>query len=140
SQESGWGISLAHQDDVIFATWATYDIKGRPLWLSMTATRFAAGSFAGTLYQTVDPEFDTPPTEVGMGTLTFNSASDGRFAYTAFGVEKAVTITPYVFGAQPTCTWAVLADLKRATNYQDLWFASPAGSDPGWGLSLAHQG
>ena len=27
--ESGWGINLAHQGDVIFATWFTYDAAGK---------------------------------------------------------------------------------------------------------------
>ena len=35
--ESGWGINFAHQGDVIFATWFTYDASGKAWWLSMTA-------------------------------------------------------------------------------------------------------
>jgi hypothetical protein len=31
-------------------------------------------------------------------------------------------------------------DLSLATNYQDLWWRSPAGSESGWGLNIAHQG
>jgi len=140
SNESGWGIGFAHQDDVIFATWATYDIKGKPLWLSMTATRFAPASYFGTIYQTHDREVDPVAAEVGTGVLTFSATAEGRFAYDALGQSRVVSITPYVFGPQPTCAWDGLTDLALATNYQDLWFASPAGSDPGWGLSLAHQG
>src|SRR6185503_2991216 len=33
--ESGWGVNLTHQGDVIFATWSTYDANGRSLWLVM---------------------------------------------------------------------------------------------------------
>ena len=40
--ESGWGINFAHQGDVIFATWFTYDATGKALWLSMTANKTAA--------------------------------------------------------------------------------------------------
>ncbi len=29
--ESGWGINFAHQGDIIFATWFTYDADGKPL-------------------------------------------------------------------------------------------------------------
>src|SRR5450755_2351287 len=53
--ESGWGINLAHQSDIIFATWFTYDLSGKAWWLSMTAVRAADGSFAGTLYETHGP-------------------------------------------------------------------------------------
>ena len=50
--ESGWGINFAHQGDVIFASWFTYDMTGKGWWLVMTAnntggqrfTRDAAGS------------------------------------------------------------------------------------------------
>ena len=31
--ESGWGINFTHQGDTIFATWFTYDLDGKPLWL-----------------------------------------------------------------------------------------------------------
>ena len=50
--ESGWGINFAHQGDVIFATWFTYDPTGKAWWLSMTATKTAPNIYAGTLYQT----------------------------------------------------------------------------------------
>ena len=33
--ESGWGINFAHQGDVIFATWFTYDLTGKAWWLAM---------------------------------------------------------------------------------------------------------
>ncbi|MGE5090318.1 MAG: S8 family peptidase, partial [Candidatus Levyibacteriota bacterium] len=39
--ESGWGINFAHQGDVIFATWFTYDATGKAWWLSMTALKTA---------------------------------------------------------------------------------------------------
>ena len=29
ASESGWGINFAHQGDVIFATWFTYDLTGK---------------------------------------------------------------------------------------------------------------
>src|SRR5439155_12636791 len=32
------------------------------------------------------------------------------------------------------------AILSAVTNYQDLWWASPAGSESGWGVNFTHQG
>jgi hypothetical protein len=32
------------------------------------------------------------------------------------------------------------AALARATNYQDLWWASPAGTGSGWGVNFTQQG
>ncbi len=59
--ESGWGINFAHQGDVIFATWFTYDASGRAWWLSMTAERSGANTFTGTLYRTTGPAFGAVP-------------------------------------------------------------------------------
>src|SRR4029453_10861161 len=39
-----------------------------------------------------------------------------------------------------TCAWNSQPDLSVATNYQDLWWASPAASESGWGINLNHQG
>ena len=41
--ESGWGINFAHEGDVIFATWFTYDFTGAALPLSATLTRWGRG-------------------------------------------------------------------------------------------------
>ncbi len=76
--ESGWGINFAHQGDVIFATWFTYDGGGKAWWLSMTANKTADNVYAGTLYQTHGPAFNAVPFDpmavsasaVGSGTLT----------------------------------------------------------------------
>ena len=45
--ESGWGINFAHQGDIIFATWFTYDFTGASLPLSATLTRVGPGSTRG---------------------------------------------------------------------------------------------
>ena len=39
----------------------------------------------------------------------------------------------------PTCA-AATGDLSAATNYTDLWWASPGGSEAGWGINLTHEG
>ena len=40
-RESGWGIDLAHQGDVIFASWFTYDASGKGLWLASYVNQVA---------------------------------------------------------------------------------------------------
>jgi hypothetical protein len=126
--ESGWGINVAHQGDVIFATWFTYDATGKAWWLSMTANKTAEGVYSGTLHQTIGPAFSTVPfdpnqvtrTAVGSGTLTFTSASTGTFAYTVTGITQAKAIVPLQFGPLPTCIWSAQPNFALATNYQDL--------------------
>ncbi|MGE5171640.1 MAG: S8 family peptidase [Rudaea sp.] len=146
--ESGWGVNLAHQGDIIFATWFTYDATGKAWWLSMTANRTAAGVFTGTVFQTHGPPFGAVPfdphavtrTAVGEATLTFADGANGTFRYTVNGITQTKAITREVFGPLPTCTFGALANPATATNYQDLWWASPPASESGWGVNLTHQG
>ena len=143
--ESGWGINFAHQGDVIFATWFTYDKLGKAWWLTMTAPKIAEGVFGGDLYKTTGAPFSAfvPPasaTRVGTGTLTFTSTNAGTFAYVVDGVAQSKQIVPQVFGPLPTCAWGEQPDLTKATNFQDLWWSAPAESESGWGVNLTHQG
>jgi len=146
--ESGWGINIAHQSGTIFATWFTYDQAGKAWWLSMTSQVGSTGAYSGTLFQNTGPPFNSVPfnpalvrsTAVGTGTLTFTDANTGTFAYTVNGISQTKTITRQVFGQLPTCTYGIQTDLTLAYNYQDLWWASPAGSESGWGVNLTQQG
>jgi pseudomonalisin len=145
--ESGWGINFAHQADIIFASWFTYDAGGKGLWLVMTAPKTAPNTYAGTLYSTTGPAFNAVPfnpaavvaTAVGNGTLTFTDSNDGSFAYTVNGISQMKPITREVFGTLPACATAT-GSLAAATNYTDLWWAAPAGSESGWGINLNHEG
>jgi hypothetical protein len=40
----------------------------------------------------------------------------------------------------PACIYGAQPDFALATNYQDLWWAVPAGAEAGWGINLTHQG
>jgi hypothetical protein len=146
--ESGWGINFAHQDNVIFATWFTYDAAGRAWWLTMTANQTGSDVYSGQLMKTRGSPFGAyvppaTPTAVGNGTLTFTGARSGNFAYSVNdGANVATQTKPIelqVFGAVPTCTWGAQPDLSLATNFQDLWWAR-GGSESGWGVNLTHQG
>jgi len=146
--ESGWGINFAHQGDVIFATWFTYDTTGKAWWLSMTANQTTPNVFSGTLYQTHGPAFSAVPFNssavtaipVGTGTLTFSDNNNGSFSYTVNGIPQTKPITRQVFGALPSCTFGSATPLAQATNYQDLWWAAPAGAESGWGVNFTQQG
>ena len=145
--ESGWGINFAHQGDIIFASWFTYDQNGKGLWLVMTAPKTGPGVYAGTLYTTTGPPFNAVPfspakvvpTAVGMGTLTFSDANNGTFAYTVNGFAQNKAITREVFATLPACATAT-GSLTPASNYTDLWWAAPAGSESGWGINLTEEG
>jgi len=90
------GINFAHQGDVVFASWFTYDATGRAWWLTMTADKVADGVYAGALYETRGPAFSSVPFDatavkaaaVGNGTLTFADADHATFHYVVNGVAK----------------------------------------------------
>jgi len=146
--ESGWGINFAHQGDVIFATWFTYDTSGKAWWLSMSANKTSEATYAGTLYVTSGPAFSAVPFDpakvtaapVGSATLAFSGKDSGTFAYSVDGVSQTKTITRQVFGTMPKCAFGSAKDMSQATNYQDLWWNAPADSESGWGINLTHQG
>ena len=145
--ESGWGINIAQQGDVLFVTWFTYDSAGNPWWLSITATKTAPNTYAGTVLQTHGPPFSAVPFDpaavtrspVGTATLTFTGANDGSFSYTVNGVSQTKNITRIIVGDVLTCASGLLQDLSVATTYQDIWWAAPAGSESGWGLNIVQQ-
>ena len=146
--ESGWGINFAHQGDVIFASWFTYDLNGKGWWLVMTAPHTGGNTFSGSLLTVTGPAFDAVPfdpsqvagTVVGTGTLNFTDANNGTFAYTVNGISQTKNITREVFGTLPACAFGAQPNLAQATNYQDLWWKMPAGSESGWGINFTHQG
>jgi hypothetical protein len=108
--EAGWGISITHQRDTIFATWFTYDPDGSPVWLSVTASKSSPGVYAGILYYTTGPAYDAASFDparvmyypVGSATLTFSDGNDAIFAYTWNGSSQAKPITRQVFRAPGT--------------------------------------
>ena len=105
ASESGWGINLAHQEDLIFATWFTYNPAGKPWWLVMTAAKGAGASYSGTLYETRGPAFRAPPfnpasvveTPVGTATFTFVDGNRATFAYKVDAVSQTKQITRQIF-------------------------------------------
>jgi hypothetical protein len=146
--EAGWGMNLAHQGDVIFVTWFTYDLGGKAWWLTMAANKTADNAYTGTLLETRGPAFNAVPfspvavtrNSVGVGTVTFSDTNNGTFVYVVNGIAQSKAITRQIFGTLPTCVWGAQPNLALATNYQDIWYAAPAESEAGWGVNFTHHG
>ena len=153
--ESGWGINFAHEGDIIFASWFTYDLTGKGTWLVMTANKTGPNTYSGSLFQGTGPAFDAVPFPPlgspggatvsglgGTGTLAFTDANNASFSYTVNGITqtKAITRQSLGQGAFPVCTFGAQPNLALATNYTALWWAAPPGSEAGWGINLTHQG
>ncbi len=150
SNDSIWtaGINWSAK---IFVSWFTYDLTGKAWWLVMSAGRTAHRVYTGTLFQGTGPSFDGVPfpplgspggaagSPVGTGTLAFTDADNGTFTYTVHGIAQTKAITRETFGPLPACAFGAQVNLALASNYQDLWWAAPAGSEAGWGINLAHE-
>ena len=145
ASELGWGINFAQQDDVIFATWFTYDSTGAPWWLvgSLKEEVTGSGVYSGSLSTYTGPPFAAAfagsmvaGTTAGSMRLSFTDANAAWLDYSVAGVSKLQGITRQVFGAVPACTWRSRADLAAATNYQDMWW-NP--TESGWGINFTHQ-
>jgi hypothetical protein len=101
--ESGWGLHVNHQGDMVFAIWLTFDADGRGIWVVMPRGERVGNSeaFSGPLYRTTGPRFDAKPwnsaavtaTEVGQATLAFSGSGSGQFTYTLHGATQTKTIS-----------------------------------------------
>jgi len=109
--ESGWGVNLSHEGDILFATWFTYGSGGRGQWLvASDARRQPTGEFTGRLYRTTGvplAQISGAPaasayTDVGALTVTFADGQNGRMDYTVDGVAQSKPISRYVFSAPQT--------------------------------------
>ena len=145
--ESGWGLNIAHQGNTIFATWFTYDTDGSALWLVMpNGARIGDNMYGGDVYRTTGPALGSAfdPSKVSktvVGNVWFSllNADAAVFGGTVYGSSIYKSITRQVF-ASPVPTCVAGGSVGAQPNYQDIWWASPAASESGWGVYITHQG
>lgn len=145
ASESGWGLNLTQQGEIVFATWFTYDANGNGEWLVMSDGQHSGSTYSGTLYRTTGPAYSDPAfdpsrvtrTPVGSMTLVFSDANNGTMSATLDGTTVTKAITRQVYGPMPACTAG--GDPSGTPNYQDLWWR-PNGVESGWGLNIADEG
>jgi hypothetical protein len=143
--ESGWGLNIVHQGDVLFPTWFTYDTDGKPLWLVVSgATKQADASYVGDIYRVVGVPFNQingvasrTVTKLGSAKLSFANTGALSFNYTLNNMPtqtNVLTRVPIGSGT-PVCE-TTIASRATATNYSDIWW-NP--QESGWGINLFHQ-
>ena len=121
--ESGWGMNVIQQEQILFITLFIYGANSQPTWFVASGASFTSASggdrtYTGPLYATTGTPFSTNPFNPGattvapVGTITFVGKADGTatVSYTANSstVNKAVVRQTW---AQPTFT------LNTATAY-----------------------
>jgi hypothetical protein len=106
AQQSGHGLNVGQQEDVLFVSWFTYDENGAGMWLVMTANLVGTRA-TGDWYRTSGPPLGTPfdpakvtKTMVGTGTLTFGSLHDATLDWTVNGKSGSVQLTRQSWGSR----------------------------------------
>jgi hypothetical protein len=165
--QSGWGVNIVHQGDILFATWFTYDADGNGMWLVLPSAQLDPPSmggmmdmmdmmgmggmdesmptYHGTLYRTTGPSldatsFDTSKvktTQVGTAQFQFYDGNHASFTYTVGANTTTVNITRQLFGPMPECSLG--GEAAATPNFTDLWWRA-GGTESGWGVNLVQQG
>ncbi len=139
-EEAGWGLSLAHQGEVLFPAWYTYDAAGRPIWFLVSgSTRQADGSYLGDVFRFTGRPFsqingmaNDPGVRVGNARFTALDNGDMRFDYNVDGVSQSKTVRRLAAGRIPLCSF-VQGSRATSLNHTDTWW-NPAES--GWGIQF----
>lgn len=104
--ESGWGLAVTQQAQVMFLAFYVYDATGRAMWYVAPDCKVVAGGngCSGTLYKTMGPAFGAgfDPAQVHVTTagsvnVAFTDANNGRVNYTIEGVQGSKAITRQQF-------------------------------------------
>ena len=138
-EESGWGLTLTHHHDKVFAVWYIYDEAGKPLWVYMSDGAFSNGgrTFSGDVHRTTGPSyrdanFSWSRVKVQrIGSARIDFADDDVSAtvtYTVAGTTITKDVSRQPFGSAPA---------NAPFDLGDLWW-NP--DESGWGLTLNHHG
>lgn len=104
--ESGWGINIAHQETVLFATLFVYGADNRPTWFVASSMTPVGNSYVGDLLQTSGPAYfnNFNPAGVGfrvVGRITFTPRNEGEatIVYSVDGISITKNIQRQTFRA-----------------------------------------
>jgi len=104
--ESGWGLTVSHQADILFVAWYVYDDAGLPVWYvaSSCALNGAADGCTGVLYRSTGPPItgafnpgSVQAVAVGQISIAFTGANDAVLTYSVDGVQGSKTVSRQVF-------------------------------------------
>ena len=106
SDESGWGINISHQGDVMFATWFIYGPNSQPTWIFLSNAKRSGtlgNTFIGEIAQAMSgspfsavpfvPSTSANFRQVGSAKFVFSDARTGSLEYAIDGVTVIKQIT-----------------------------------------------
>ncbi len=97
--ETGWGLNVIHQGNILFASLFVYGQNTQPSWFFGSELTFASSTggvlrYSGTWYQTTGPYFGgafnssaVGIRQVGTASLAFDTVSTGTLTYSVDGVS-----------------------------------------------------
>lgn len=125
ASQSGWGVALTHQYNVIFVTLYTYDASGNPVWYVASSCAVVTDRCTGALYRV---NGGTPltsawtggvgVTEVGSVTIIFTDVNTASMSYTLNGAASTRAITRQVFASAPVVTDARALTLQMVGSWE----------------------
>ena len=123
--ESGWGVALTQQYDVIFVTMYAYDSAGNPVWYVASNCAVSASGCTGDFYKVTGGSLPTATwnganiaaTAVGTLTLAFTDNNTGTMNYTINGVAGTKAITRQIWRTAP----------PAVANYAGTWVGTYLG-------------
>lgn len=141
--ESGWGMTVFDQGNLLAPTWYTYDSDGEPTWFLISgAFPQGGGRYSGRVLRLTGTPYDriNGPATTGSseaGSMRFDYVGEDRlvFGYSVDGFNQSKTLQRFPFGARSfTCSTSPQRDRSRVDNYTDLW----TGVEGGWGVGFLH--
>jgi hypothetical protein len=109
--ESGWGVNVIQQGNIVFATFFVYDSANKAHWYvasNLTAAQATSAgiTFQGPLFESTGPFFGVPfdanavvLNTVGTATLVFTLPSAGVLTYTVNGTRVTKQIVRQTWAA-----------------------------------------
>jgi hypothetical protein len=118
--ESGWGVALTRQYDVMFATVYSYDANGNAKWYVASNCPIVDNGCRGTLYTVIGGSPLTTTwngankvvTDVGTLNLTFTDANTGSMSFTLNGSSSSKSITRQIFAIPPAASTSACSSSK----------------------------
>lgn len=105
SNESGWGLSISQQFNIVFAAWYTYDADGKPIWYVAPNCPLVSAGCTSPFYRVSGATAITAAwnatnklvEQAGTMTLSFTSSTAGTMRYTINGTDYSRAITRQVY-------------------------------------------
>lgn len=152
--ESGWGINIIQQSNILFATLFVYDTSGAPHWYvasAMTGSSVSTNTpytFTGRLYETTGPAFSAPVfdpatvarRDVGDITFQFSPPNSGALTYSVDGTKVSKTVTRQTWRANNLAGTFAGAQVLQKSAAAAAICSPKVGLQPFDTISITHTG